>query len=600
MSRYSDKVLDEIKSKLRLSEVVSSYVRIKRQGSTDDYKACCPFHKEKTPSFIVHDDKGFYKCFGCQKSGNMFSFVMEMEHVTFPESIEILAKKANIELKEESEQEKAAANKVKVLSELYNRVIVSFHSILRSKPEAEAARDYVKNRAISDETCDKFMLGFAIDNPDWLYNFLKKNNYSDEILKESGLFSKNYEKLPLFRNRILFPIRNWQGNCVAFSGRDLSGESKAKYVNSPETVLYTKRNLLFGFYESLPELKKREEIILCEGNFDVISLHQAGVSYACAPLGTAFTQEQANLIKRYCSKVNLLFDSDEAGRNATVKAVLLCQKNDLECHVIKPFTNAKDASEMLEKFGSNALWESILNTEPAFSYLVHSAIKLYDTRTPKGKLSVFKEVRPFLDATTSDIERQGYMKNLSEILHVSEEDITNDYLNQRETKQEVEIVNEPDIKIYNPLKISTELNVLLLVFTHRQYFEYFRKKLRINSLTDSDAKTLYTVLEDSQRAKINSDDAILQMIENVSLRNFVSSCFSDGFNNVDNVQGAIDDYINTISLNNLINKRKNIISLINSGEMDNLSPEEYLGLLEAKNTLDHEIEELKKTEDSRI
>ncbi len=600
MGHYSDKVIEEIKAKLRLSEVVGSYVRIKRQGSTDDFKACCPFHKEKTPSFIVHDDKGFYKCFGCQKSGNMFSFVMEMEHVTFPESIEILAKKANVELKEETEKDKIESGKIRALTDLYNRIINSYHHIFNNSPEAEAARLYVQKRGITKETCEKFMLGYAYDNPSWLYTFLKNNNYSDELLKESGLFSKNYEKLPLFRNRILFPIRNWKGNCVAFSGRDLSGDSNAKYVNSPETVLYTKRNLLFGFYESLQELKKREEIILCEGNFDVISLHQAGISYACAPLGTAFTVEQAQLIKRYCSKVNLLFDSDDAGRKATIKAILICQKNDLECHVIKPFYNAKDASQLLEEQGGNALSESILNKEPAFYYLVHSAIKLYDTRTPKGKLSVFKEVRPFLDATSSEIERQGYVKNLSEILHVSEEDIVNDYKNQRVDKQDDIQTESPEIKIYNPLKISAELNLLLLVFRNRQYFEYFRRKLKINTLNDKDAKILYTVLEDSKRSGINSDEAVLQMIEDVSLRNFVSASFSDDINRYSDIEAAIDEYINAIKLDNLLEKRKSIISLINSGEMDNLSPEEYLGLLEAKNTLDREIEELKKIEDTGI
>jgi len=333
MAKYSESVIESIKNRLTVSEVVSQYVTLTRKG--DRFWGLCPFHHEKTPSFTVVDEDGFYKCFGCGKGGSIFNFVMEMEHVGFSEAVEILAKKAGIELKKETEGEKKEYSKQKAIEELYNRLSKTYHLILLSHPQAQGAREYLEKRKVSQQTIEKFQLGYAPDDPKWLYGFLRKNNYSDEVLKESGLFSKNYEQLPLFRNRIMFPIRTWQGNCVAFGGRDLSGESRAKYINTPETVIYSKRHVLFGFYESLPAIKEKKEITLCEGNFDVVSLHQAGLTYAAAPLGTAFTEEQAKLIKRYCNKVNLLFDSDSAGQNATAKALLICQKLDLTNFVVK-------------------------------------------------------------------------------------------------------------------------------------------------------------------------------------------------------------------------------------------------------------------------
>lgn len=598
MPRYSDNTLETIKSRLRLSDVIGSYVKLTKSSSAkDDFKACCPFHHEKTPSFLVHDDKGFYKCFGCQKSGNMFTFVMEMDHVSFPEAVELLAKKAGVELKEETEKERKEYDKLVALQDIYNRIARSYRHILLNDKSAAKAREYISNRHINNEISEKFMLGYAFNDPVWLYNLLKNNDYSDDLIKQTGLFSKTYEKLPLFRNRILFPIRSWQGNVVAFSGRDLTGESKAKYINSPETPLYSKRNLLFGFFESLAEIKQKDAVYICEGNFDVISLHQAGITNACAPLGTAFTNEQAKLIKRYCKRINFLFDSDAAGQNATKKAIMIAQENDLECYVVKPFVNAKDASQMLEEQGEEKLKESCKNTEPAFSYLVHLAVNMYNTRTPKGKLSVFKEVSPYLDATRYEIERQGYIKYLSEILQIKEEEILNDYSKQKHISSYEDGVNiEPEKINVKMIKKTPELDALLLLINNRESFDLFRKQVRINSLDDVNAKKLYTVLEDAERECIRSDENILEMIDDLQLKNIVSASMNDGLYNKINVKDAIDSAVLSINLRELIEKRNNITKMLTASGMECISIEEYKGLLEAKNSLDREIEQIKKRE----
>lgn len=597
MAKYSEAVIEDIKNRLPVSEVVSQYVKLTRKG--DRHWGLCPFHHEKTPSFTVLDSGGFYKCFGCGKGGSIFDFVMEMEHVSFPEAVEILAKKAGIELKEESEGEKRQYSKQKAIGELYDRLYKTYHTILLTHPQAQAARDYLAKRKVSADTIEKFQLGYAPDDPKWLYGFLRKNNYSDEVLKESGLFSRNYETLPLFRNRIMFPIRTWQGNCVAFGGRDLSGESRAKYINTPDTAIYSKRNVLFGFYESLSTIKEKKEITLCEGNFDVISLHQAGLTYAAAPLGTAFTEEQAKLIKRYCDRVNLLFDSDSAGQNATAKALLICQKLDLSNFVVK-LEGAKDASQMLEEQGEQTLAKSAVNAVTGFSYLVSSALKMYDIRQPKGKSSVFKEVRPYLDATSSDIERQGYIKYLSDVLRIPEEKILSDYMKQRGTEPEPKEEEKATIGIaYNPLKASTELNAMLILMKNRDLFERFRTKVKVSDMVDPLARKLYTVLEDASRQDVRTPEMLLQMIEQQELKDLTVTAFASPMYDRSNAEKVLEDAVLQIRLRRLEEKRNRVLRLLSSGEMENMDASEVGQYLSMKASLDKDIEELKEEMEHR-
>lgn len=596
MARYSEAVIESIKNRLTVSDVVSQYVQLNRSGGR--FWGLCPFHHEKTPSFTVVDEGGFYKCFGCGKGGSIFDFVMEMEHVTFPEAVEILAKKAGIELQEETASQREEYKKQKAIQELYERILKSFHHILLNNPSAEQARQYLEKRKVSSQTIENFQLGYAPDSQEWLYNFLKKNNYSDEILKESGLFSKNYEKMPLFRNRIMFPIRTWQGSCVAFGARDLSGESRAKYINTPDTAIYSKRNVLFGFYESLPTLKEKKEIIICEGNFDVISLHQAGLTYAVAPLGTAFTPEQAKLIKRYCNKVNVLFDSDTAGQNATAKALLICQKTDLVNCVIK-LDGAKDASQMLEEQGSEALLKCCVNSVTGFSYLVSSALKRYDIRQPKGKSLVFKEVKPYLDATSSEIERQGYIKYLADVLRIPEGKVTSDYMRQQEIEPEEENQSQVKKKQYNPLKASTELNAMLLLMKNRDLFERFRNRIRVSDLTDTPARELYTVLEDASRQGIKTNELLLQMIADEQLKDLVVSALVNPMYNRENADNTLRDAVYQIKLRRLEEQRNRVTRLLSNGEIENMDAEEINRLLSTKAELDKDIIDLKREMDGK-
>ena len=596
MSVFSENQIEQIKNRLTISEVISPYVRLTRKG--DRFWGLCPFHHEKTASFTVKDDGGFFKCFGCGKGGSMFDFIMEAEHVSFPEAVELLAKKAGVELREETEQDRKTSSRKKTLQNLYNRIADSYHAILLNKSYAEEARQYMKKRGISDQTCEKFKLGFAPDDPRLIYDLLHKNGFSDELLKNSGLFVKGSEDFyPFFKNRFLFPIRTWQGNVVAFSGRDMTGTDRAKYKNSPDTELYSKRQILFGLYESIPMFKSKGEVILCEGNFDVISLHQAGLANAVAPLGTSFTDEQAKLLRRWITKAYILFDSDDAGQNATSKAVLICQQNDIECKVIR-LQGAKDASQMLEEKGPQALADACNNSITGFSYLVYSAKKKYDLRQPKSKSSVFKEVKPFLDATSSGIERQGYIKLLSEELGISEEQILSDYAQQN--KNYPANSNQEQTRTENRnrslLNIPRDLNAMLLLMNNRSEFERFRSMVRISDLKDPDAQRLYAVLENASREEVKSTELILQMIENEELKNLVVQSFDTALYKPASAKEAVQEAANGIHAQELLEKRRRIQRMINTGTAEGVTEERLIELMEILRDLDNELLALKKDE----
>ena len=595
MAKYSESVLESIKSRLTLSEVISPYVRLTRKG--DRFWGLCPFHNDKNPSFTVVDNSGngsgFYKCFACGKGGGIFNFIMDYMHVEFGEAVEILAKQAGVELKEESEAEKKEQGRRNAMGDMYNRLGAYLHQYLLKSPASAKAREYIRGRGITDETCERFLLGYVPPQAEWMYNLLKKQDYSDELIWSSGLVYKDRENKGFFRDRIMFPIRTWQGNCVAFSGRDMSGYSEApKYKNSSESVLYSKRNVLFGFYESLPAMKQNRKIIICEGNFDVISLHQAGLNYSCATCGTALTDEHIKMIKRYCDSIYLLFDSDAAGQKATRDALIKCQRHELSNYVMK-LEGAKDASQMLEEQGAQALQESCVNSVQGFSYLVSSALKMYDIRQPKGKSSVLKEVKGYLDATVSELERQGYITYLSNALRVSAEQVMSDYQRQRKDEPaQIERERPAERMKLNPLKASTELNAMLILMKNRDRFEKFRSEIKLYHLKDDAARTLYIVLEDAVRQDIGTDDMILQMIEDPELRNLVVTAFTGEMYRRMDVDRTLEDAVQQIKLAQLEESRAAVQRMLN-GEMDITDEQELDNLLQAKLDLDRKIQELK-------
>lgn len=588
MAHYAESAITEIKNKLSIADVVSNYVTLTRRG--DRLWGLCPFHTEKTPSFSVSPDRGFFKCFGCGKGGSMFDFVMEMEHVDFSESVRILAKRAGVELKQETEAEKARRSFEESLQELYAKLANAFNYILLNSAQAAKAREYLQRRKVSADSIRRFCLGYAPSDPKWLYGFLTKGHYSAEFLARSGLFSARNAQWPLFADRLMFPIRTWQGRFVAFSGRDLSGNSRAKYINTPETELYKKGNMLFGMFEGLDAIKKTGSFVLCEGNFDVVSLQQSGVSNAVAPLGTAFTADQVALLHRYCSKGSLLLDSDGAGQSAAQKALVLCQQNGVESSVIS-LNGVKDPSELLEKEGEQALSEACANPSNGFDYLVQLALKRYDIRQPKAKYLIFKEVKPFLDATDSEIERQGYVRKLADRIGVSEQQILEDY--RREHSGDTVKRPESDAGEEKTITIDTDLSLMLMLAKQRDLFSKYKSSLSIGLLDNGYARSIYAVLEDARRLGYTSDEVLLQMIADPDLRKLVTRAFASELYDSENVERDVGELIRKIRLKDLRRRRSDVLGVLKisqGGGTDQEGEKELLGRIQE---LDRQIEDLK-------
>ena len=595
MAKISQLVIEEIKSKISMVELVSRYLTLQKKG--DRYWGLCPFHDEKTPSFSVLPDKGFFHCFGCGKSGSLFDFVMEMEHLNFPESVRYLAESAGIQIEQESESEKQKRSEKETLTDLYNKIANSFHYILTSSGIGDKARSYLKERSISAESVEKFCIGYAPEDPSWLYDFLKGKHYSDPLLLKSGLFSKNGRFYPLFRDRVMFPIRDWKGDVVAFGGRDLSGSSKAKYINTPETILYRKREIVYGLYESLKDIKQQQHAILCEGYFDVIAMHQAGMQIAVAPLGTAFTHEQGKLIRRYASTISTLFDSDSAGREATKKALTVCESLGIENRVIT-LSAAKDPAEYMESFGREELLKECSKGKSGFDYLVSSSISLYDNKKATGKLQIFNELIPYLDAVESQIVQQSYLHELAQYLQLDESTLMQEYRHKGVQRPKLEreanlhSQNMKDIALKST-QYSQDVYALLTLMNNRSLFLDVRNKLHIDDLVDEEAISLYTVLEDATRNGIaDSDELVLQMIEDEALKNKVAMSFQSKEFTV-NPQEVIHELLNRITLRTLEKSQKNLERLIALASKDSSVSIDVSNLLYEKKSVDEKITALR-------
>jgi DNA primase len=330
--RIPESTLSEIRSRIDIAEVIAEHVTLQRRGGR--YWGLCPFHQEKSASFTVTPDKGVYYCFGCHKGGTVFDFIMEVEKVPWRDAVEILAKKAGIEIPQEDEEQ--GGIKRGTFFELYRRVAGSFHWLLTEGAQAESARKYLGERGLRRETIEQFQLGYAPLDRNWLFQFLAQKSYSQEFLSKTGLFIENAggSGVAFFANRIMFPISNARGEIIAFGGRAL-GDSQPKYLNSPETAFFRKRENLFGMDKAASAIRGAGFFVLVEGYMDVCAVHQAGIANCVAPLGTALTEQQVRLLKRYATKAVLLFDGDEPGQKATDRAIEMLEKEDLIVQVVE-------------------------------------------------------------------------------------------------------------------------------------------------------------------------------------------------------------------------------------------------------------------------
>ena len=440
---YSEDLIEEVRSRNDIVDVINSYVSLKKKGNT--YTACCPFHNEKTPSFHVSRDKQLYHCFGCGAAGTVYTFLQQYENYTFPEAVEFLADRAGVVLpkREMTERERMEADYNSALREINKMAAGYFYYALRMK-DGEPARNYLTERGLSEDTIRNFGLGYSRMYRDDLYKYLKQKGYSDELLKDSGLvrFDEKHGASDVFWNRVMFPIMDLNGKVIGFGGR-VMGDGLPKYVNSQETRIYEKRRHLYGFH--LARRSKREGYILCEGYMDVISMHQAGFDNATASLGTAFTIQQAMLLKRYTDKVYLAYDSDGAGVNAAQKAIPILREVGISARVInmQPY---KDPDEFMKNLGAEEFEKRIVQAESSLMFQVRIAAGNYNQQDPEGRTQFQQEVVKLVAVLKDPLERDNYIEAIANQYFIDKKKLT-DSVNrygkyQMERKQYQEAVQE--------------------------------------------------------------------------------------------------------------------------------------------------------------
>ncbi|MBO5303179.1 MAG: DNA primase [Lachnospiraceae bacterium] len=407
MPFYSDDLVEEVRSKNDIVDVISGYVRLQKKGST--YFGLCPFHNEKTASFSVTPGKQMYYCFGCGAGGNVFTFLMEYENFSFTEAMQSLAERVGVELpvQEYSPQMKQEADRRQRLLEVNKEAGKYYYMLLRSD-HGQHAMEYFKKRELTDETMRRFGLGYSDKFSDDLYRYLRNKGYEDELLRDSGLISFDERRggHDKFWNRAMFPIMDVHSKIIGFGGR-VMGEGEPKYLNSPETKIFDKSRNLYGL--NFARTSRKSYFLLCEGYMDVIALHQAGFDNAVASLGTSLTSGHASLLKRYAKEVYLTYDSDGAGVKAALRAIPILKEVGITTKIInmRPY---KDPDEFIKALGASAYQERIEQAENSFMFEIRILEQDFDMKDPESKTAFYNEIAKRLLGFTEELERDNYIE----------------------------------------------------------------------------------------------------------------------------------------------------------------------------------------------
>ena len=410
--------IERILDTAQIVEVVSDFVSLKKRGT--NYVACCPFHHEKTPSFSVSPSKGIFKCFGCGKAGNVITFIMEYENMTFPDALKLLADRAGVKLPEAeyTEEMQKSATLMKALADIYKTAAIYYHSVLRS-PQGSEGYTYLKSRQLSDETIVKFGLGYSPKSNSLLYSKLKEAGHKDDVLKQTELFSytEAYGARDKFWNRVMFPIMDINNKVIAFGGR-VMGDGMPKYLNSNETKIFEKSRNLYAM--NIARRSRAGYLLLCEGYMDVIAMHQAGFTQAVASLGTSFTSGQANLIRRYAENVILSYDSDGAGVKAALRAIGILKEAGVSGKVLnlEPY---KDPDEFIKNMGAEEFQKRLEGAENSFFYEIRMLQRDYDLADPESKTKFYNEIARRLCHFSVEVERDNYMDAIARRYNISPE-----------------------------------------------------------------------------------------------------------------------------------------------------------------------------------
>lgn len=574
MVRYSDELLDEIKSKNDIVDIVSQYVVLKRAGR--NYMGLCPFHKEKSGSFCVSPDKQIFHCFGCGVGGNVFHFISKIENLNFKESVEMLANRAGVELPVSGNFEDDKLAKLKSRVYEVNKCAAEFYHENLYKPTAKPGQEYVKKRHLDNKTLKAFKIGYS-GRFNELYTELKSKGFTEEEILASCLVNKNPDGkfIDRFRNRLMFPIFDTHERVIAFGGRVLD-DRKPKYINSPEDIVYSKGRHLFAF--NIARKYNSKTIIMVEGYMDAVSLHQRGIHNAVASLGTALTEAQGRLLRRSCEKVIIGYDADGAGQAATLRGLEILQNLGCDIRILQ-IEGAKDPDEFVVKYGPERFQMYVNKAISLVEFKVKMLKKSLDLDNVNDKIKFLNEVAKIVAKVENSMEREVYVDKISLEYKVSKDAIYAEinkllYANSRtEQKLEKKVVPVKNVSIQQdeqPVDVKTKrlesLVIYLLINYPDKSFERLKKLIDNNVIKIERNKAIINKLyEEHEKGNINIEN-ILDLFDDEITVNYLSGIMSSDFEITD-VDKCIEDVLVTYRKELLLQRRNEILGKIDNNDL---------------------------------
>ncbi len=567
MVRYSDELLDEIRSRNDIVDVISQYVTLKRKGR--NFFGLCPFHNEKSPSFSVSPDKQIFKCFGCGVGGNVFHFVSKVENISFGESVQMLAERAGVELpkSQNSEDEHTSILKSKVYE--VNKAAAEFYHQNLYKPTSKAGQEYIKKRKLDNNTLKSFLIGYAGDNNE-LYAYLKSQGFNEEEMLASSLIGRSesgryYDK---FRHRIMFPIQDVRNRVIAFGGRVLD-DSKPKYINSPENIVYSKGRNLFGL-----NVAKRgttgmlKRILIVEGYMDAISLYQRGITNVVASLGTALTDAQGRLLRRSSEQVILGYDADGAGQTAIMRGMEILKNMGVDIRVLQ-IIGAKDPDEFVVKYGPDKFRKCMDNAISVVEYKIKNLKKNLNLENTSDKIKFLNELAKTLSEVDNTMEREVYVDNIARTYGISKEAIYAE-INKRLYKNTanekilekptVTITQKPEEKIDEATLKREKMLIYLLINYTEESFERIRQAVDLECIKSERNKNIIMTLISKISENANIENAV-EWFNDEDTVNYLSGILLTDFEITDENK-AIEDIEKIYLKERKVKRRNQIIKLL--------------------------------------
>lgn len=573
MVRYSEELIDEIRNSNDIVDIISQYVILKRSGR--NFFGLCPFHKEKTPSFSVSPDKQIFHCFGCGAGGNVIHFISKIENVDFKESLEILADRAGIKLPtlENNVDSKRLELKEKVYE--INKLVAMYYHETLYKPQAKPAQEYVKKRKLDNKALKEFCIGYA-ENANVLYKLLKEKGFTEEeILASDLVIKKGNNYVDRFKNRLIFPIQDIRNRFIAFGGRVLDN-SLPKYINSPENIVYSKARNLYGL--NVAKNTKTRKLIIVEGYMDTVSLHQRGIDNVVASCGTALTEAQGRLLRKYAEKVIISYDSDSAGQAATLRGLEIL--NNLGCDIrILQMEGAKDPDEYVIKYGNGRFNDLAENAISLVEFKIKVLKKGLNIENTNDKIKFMNEIAKILGGVDNKIEQEIYIDKISSDYNISKEAIyaqinKNEYSNNKGAKiLESSSIRKPTIKrqekeINPELEKRENIIISLLIDGGEEVYNKIKDIINPNDFkSEANQKIMRRLYEEFEKGNSNINSLVDMFADDEQVVNALTGIMADDYEIEDNKK-ALDDVINNYQKEKLMARRNKIIQSLNNASLD--------------------------------